>query len=233
MKPLIVDVAAQISRRLPPQHHASLRRIVASNQIQGNANLSFFARCLWIAPSFLPALSCISVLLQHLPQSDVRQSLLCSAWLPIGTAVLCREPGVLVQLREMVRTSSWVVVRDMQDWLLQEEASERSKDAKSATTSSTSSPTVSNITVIASPIEGTGTRRASSIALAGLTASPSNVNQSIKRRLSVAQMSSMSSSGGGGAGTKEEDTLEMQRFWRFCDAMLASFGEEAVLDSFL
>jgi hypothetical protein len=232
MRPLLVDVAAQVSRRLPPQHHASLQRIMSRNTIQGNANFSFLARCLWIAPSFLSALSCISVFLQHLPQSDVRQTLLCSAWVPIGTAVLCREPGVLVQLREAARVSPWFFMPGLQEWLAQEESDARAKDAKPAVVaSSPSAPSFA--TTIASPIDGSGTRRASSIALAGLTASPSNVNQSIKRRLSVAQMSSLSSSGGGGGGAKEEDTLEMQRFWRFCDAMLLSFGEDAVLDSFL
>jgi hypothetical protein len=232
MTALIVDVCAQVARRVPAQHIPALLRIVSRNSMQGNASFVFLGRGLWMPPSFLAALSCISVLLQHLPPSDTRQSLLCSAWVAIGTAVLCKEPGVLVQLREMTRVSSWVVAKDLQEWITQEEASARVKDVKPAAVAS--SPTVSAFAAtVASPIDGTGTRRASSIALAGLTASPSNVNQSIKRRLSVAQMSSLSSSGGGGAGSKDEDTLEMQRFWRFCDAMLCSFGEEAVLDAFL
>ena len=46
-------------------------------------------------------------------------------------------------------------------------------------------------------------------------------------------MSSLSSSSGVGSGSKQEETQEMQRFWRSCDALLMAFGEEALLDSFL
>jgi hypothetical protein len=160
-------------------------------------------------------------------------------WIAIGTAILTREPGVLVQLRELARSSraaatssSWIVLQSLQEWLIQEEAELKEKETKATTASPAAAASTFAVT-IATPIEGSGTRRASSIALAGLTASPSNVNQSIKRRLSVAQMSSLSSSSGVGSGSKQEETQEMQRFWRSCDALLMAFGEEALLDSFL
>ena len=229
IRPLIIDVAAQVSKRLPPQQAATLHKTIARNAIQANAALSFFARCLWIAPSFSSSLSSIAALLQQLPPSDARQSLLCSAWIPIGVAILCREPGLLVQLRDMTRASSWVVVKPMQHLILAEEADVKASLVKSAAAAaSPAAPTVA--VTIASPIDGASTRRASSIALAGLTASPTNVNSAIKRRLSVAQMSSVSSSSSSGL---EEESVEMQRIWRLCDAMVMSFGEEAVLDSFL
>lgn len=242
IKPLIVEVSAQVSRLLPPKDHSSLNYAISRNTMQGNAVFSFFTGCLWIPPSFPQALSCISVLTLQLPPSEVRTSLLCNMWIAVGTAILCREPGVLVQLRELARSSraaatssSWIVLQPLQEWLIQEEAELKEKETKAATASpAAAAASASTFAVtIATPIEGSGTRRASSIALAGLTASPSNVNQSIKRRLSVAQMSSLSSSSGVGSGSKQEDTLEMQRFWRSCDALLMAFGEEALLDSFL
>ncbi len=242
IKPLVIDVTAQVSRRLSQQHHDALNRIIFNNSIQSRAIFSFFARCLWIAPSFSSSLTCIAELLQQLPDCDTRQSLLCGSWIAIGAAVLCREPGVLAQLREMVRptqlpqrhgtapdSSSWVVVQALQDFITQDES-----ESQTAASISAAAPAASAVAIaVASPMQGSGNRRASSIALAGLTASPSSVNQSIKRRLSVAQMSSLSSSGAGGSGAKVGDTFEMRRIWRFCDSMIAAFGEDAVVDSFL
>ena len=244
MKPLLVDVAAQVSRSLPPQHQDFVNRIISRNTIQSHAIFSFFARCLWIPSSFAHSLNCISVLLRQLPDCDTRRSLLCSSWIAIGAAVLCREPGVLVQLREMTQLSllpqrlgagasssssssgSWFVVQSLQEFLIQEESDSRARLAKSVTAALPAAAAT-----VASPVQATATRRASSIALAGLSASPSNVNQSIKRRLSVAQMSKTTSSSS--SGTNEEDTFEMRRIWRFCDSMIAAFSEEAVVDSFL
>jgi hypothetical protein len=124
-------------------------------------------------------------------------------------------------------SGSWFVVQSLQEFLIQEESDSRARLAKSVTAAL---PAAAAATV-ASPVQATATRRASSIALAGLSASPSNVNQSIKRRLSVAQMSKTTSSSS--SGTNEEDTFEMRRIWRFCDSMIAAFSEEAVVDSFL
>ena len=154
---------------------------------------------------------------------------MCLTFLP-------REPGLLVQLRDMTRASSWVMVKAFQHLLLAEESDLKASQAKPlAAAAASPAPPSSTATITSpspSPLDPTSSRRASSIALAGLTTSPSNVNQAIKRRLSVAQMSSLSSSGGGG-GAREEDNAEMQRLWRLTDALLMAFGEEAVLDSFL
>jgi hypothetical protein len=225
---LIVDVVADVARQLPQEGLSLLNRIVSSNVIQGNAALYFFSRCLWIPCSFSSALQSISVILQQLPQSDIRQSLLCCSWTSIGVASLCNEPGVLVQLREMSRKSSWVISKAFHQWLASEESDIKAKPAAAA--ASPGAPAFA--ATVASPIEGTGLRRASSIALAGLTASPGNVNQSMKRRLSVAQMSSLTASSGTG-GAKDEESLEIQRLWRLCDALLLAFGEDAVLDALL